>query len=180
MARAANRRFFNDFAWPELQIDGCLMISLGQGCKSAVLGPNLGIWRPENEEIVLISLKIQLFGISSCWFFHENSIHLNKKCWPAQHLRAKSTKNILQTLRFEPQKPRNPRKTRCKRYDLSTKKSRFHEKHNANATILFQICLECESEYDFNRKSHVFSMSFVGVYSPLTGPILEGPPAQTH
>ena len=24
---------------------------------------------------------------------------------------------------------------------------------------------------------HVFPMSFVGVYSPLTGPILEGPPA---
>ena len=103
-----SERFRDDFAWPGPQIDGFLMISLGQGCKSAVLGPNLGIWRPENEEIVVISLKIQLFGISSCCFFHENSIHLNKKCWPAQHLRAKSTKNILQTLRFESQKPPFP------------------------------------------------------------------------
>ena len=38
------------FAWPALQIGGFLMISLGQGCKSAVFGPDLGIWRAKTRK----------------------------------------------------------------------------------------------------------------------------------
>ena len=47
LARAANRRFFDDFAWPGLQIGG--------------FRPRFGDLACKNEEIVVISLKIQLF-----------------------------------------------------------------------------------------------------------------------
>ena len=47
LASAANRRFFDDFAWPGLQIGG--------------FRPRFGDLACKNEEIVVISLKIQLF-----------------------------------------------------------------------------------------------------------------------
>ena len=43
---------------------------------------------------------------------------------------------------------------------------------------MVQICLECESEYDFHRKSHRSIGGFMGVILPITGPILEGPRGQ--
>ena len=78
MARAANRRF-------SAQIWGLGVQKRGNRCDFA-----------ENPA----SLNFKLL----CFFMR----HLHKKCWPAQHLHAKSTKNRLQTLRFESQKPPNP------------------------------------------------------------------------